>query len=134
MYLEYYRYMTGGDLFNAWLGYESFNSKLPKKNLNQSSNDVSTLLQPDPNTYTGSGSSATYTSPFTEGDPSDWACSRLFMVNTLDMVSNQASDSDFAIDDHAPAGLAIRSPTDEKVIAKLNDLDMASDVLYRGGR
>ncbi|MEP5766481.1 MAG: hypothetical protein ABJ308_17905 [Halieaceae bacterium] len=129
MYFEYYRYITGQDMFNGWLGYESFNSKQPKKNLMDGGNDASPLLEPDPATYSGSGTSARYDSPFDEGDTSDWACSKLFMVNTLDAVSNSAADSDFAISATGPSGLGISSPTDKKVIAKLNDLDLASSTL-----
>ena len=129
LYFEYYRYITGQPLFNAWLGYESFNSKLPKKNLMDGGNDASPLLAPDDSIYTGSGASASYVSPFSEGDPADWVCSKLFMVNTIDSVSNQAADSDFAISAAAPAGLAISSPTDDNVIAKLNDLDLASSTI-----
>ncbi len=126
LYYEFYRYITGQPLFNAWLGYESFNSKLSRKNLMDGGGDTNPLLAPDPNIYTGNGASATYVSPFSEGAASDWSCSKLFMVNTLDAVSNSAADSDFAISAAAPAGLAIGSPTDNKVIAKLNDLDLAS--------
>jgi len=129
MYLEYYRYITGGPLYNAWLGYESFNSKLPKKNLMDGGNDVNSLLAPDPDTYSGSGASANYISPFSRGSSSDWACSKLFMVNTLDAVSNSAADSDAEISKPAPLGLGISSPTDENVIAKLNDLDLADSTL-----
>jgi type IV pilus assembly protein PilY1 len=129
MYFEFYRYMTGQSLFNAWLGYEDFNSKDPKKNLMDGGGDTNPLLAPDDSIYTGNGASATYTSPFSEGSPSDWACSKVFMVNTLDAVSNSAADSDFAISAAAPEGLAISSPTDDKVIAKLNDLDLASAAL-----
>ncbi len=125
MYLEYYRYITGGDMFNGWLGYESYNSKLPTKNLMDSGNDVNSALAPDPDIYTGSGATASYISPFSTGDSSDWACSRLFMVNTLDAVSNSAADSDFAISAAMPPGLGISSPTDAKVIAKMADLDLA---------
>ena len=121
--------MTGQGMFNAWLGYESFNSTMDKKNLMDGGNDVSPLLAPDPDTYVGSGAAATYVSPFSQGSPDDWACSRLFMVNTLDAVSNSAADSDFAISAPGPAGLDIASPTDENVIAKLNDLDLASNSL-----
>lgn len=129
MYFEFYRYITGQPLFNAWLGYESFNSKLPKKNLGEGGNDVDPVLAPDTAIYTGTGATATYTSPFSVGAASDWACSRLFMVNTLDAVSNSAADSDFAISAAGPPGLAISSPTDANVIAKLNDLDLASATL-----
>jgi type IV pilus assembly protein PilY1 len=129
MYLEYYRYITGGDMFNGWLGYDSFNSELPRKNLMEGGNDVSGVLAPDPDTYTGSGATATYVSPFSSGDTSDWACSRLFMVNTMDAVSNSAADSDFAISAAAPAGLGISSPTDANVVAKMNDLDLAGSGL-----
>lgn len=129
LYFEYYRYITGQPLFNAWLGYESFNSKLPKKNLMDGGNDASPLLAPDDSIYTGTGASATYVSPFSEGAPADWVCSKLFMVNTIDAVSNQAADSDFAISAGAPLGLAISSPTDDNVIAKLNDLDLASSTI-----
>jgi type IV pilus assembly protein PilY1 len=129
MYLEYYRYITGGELFNGWLGYESFNSKQPNKNLMDSGYDTNAALAPDPDIYSGVGTSASYISPFSTGDSSDWACSRLFMVNTLDAVSNSAADSDYVIDDPMPAGLGISSPTDAKVIAKMNDLDLASPTL-----
>lgn len=126
LYYEFYRYITGQPMFNAWLGYESFNSKLPRRNLMDGGGDTHPLLAPDPDVYTGSGVTATYVSPFSEGVADDWSCSKLFMVNTLDAVSNSAADSDFAISAAAPEGLAISSPTDNKVIAKLNDLDLAS--------
>jgi type IV pilus assembly protein PilY1 len=129
LYFEYYRYITGQDLFNAWLGYESFNSKLPKKNLMDGGNDVDPLLAPDSSIYTGSGATASYTSPFAEGAAADWTCSKLYIVNTMDQVSSQSADSDFAISAAAPAGLAISSPTEDNVIAKLNDLDLASDTI-----
>jgi type IV pilus assembly protein PilY1 len=121
--------MTGQAMFNGWLGYESFNSTLPKKNLGEGGNDASELLAPDPTTYTGIGTTATYVSPFDSGSASDWACSKLYMVNTLDAVSNSAADSDFAISGSAPSGLDISTPTDDNVIAKLNDLDLASSTL-----
>jgi len=129
MYLEYYRYITGGPLFNAWLGYDSFNSKQPKKNLMDGGNDVNPALAPDPDIYTGSGATATYISPFSTGVSSDWACSKMFMVNTLDAVSNSAADSDFMISQAAPLGLGISSPTDANVIAKMNDMDLADGLL-----
>ena len=129
MYLEYYRYIIGGEMFNAWLGYESYNSKQPKKNLMDEGYDVNTALAPDPDIYTGSGSTATYISPFSIGNSSDWACSKLFMVNILAQVSNSAADSDFAISALAPGGLGISKPNDVKVIAKLNDTDLAAAAL-----
>jgi type IV pilus assembly protein PilY1 len=129
LYLEYYRYITGGDMFNGWLGYESFNSKQPKKNLGEGGNDVNAALAPDPDTYDGTGNTATYISPFSLGNNSDWACSKLFMVNTLDAVSNSAADSNFAISAAAPEGLGITTPTDVEVIAKMNDMDLADAAL-----
>jgi type IV pilus assembly protein PilY1 len=125
LYLEYYRYITGGAMFNGWLGYESYNSKRPTKNLMDGGNDVNSVLAPDTDTYSGSGSTATYISPFSAGDSSDWACSKMFMVNTLDAVSNSAADSDFAISAAAPGGLGISQPNDVKVIARMNDMDLA---------
>jgi type IV pilus assembly protein PilY1 len=129
MYFEYYRYITGQDLFNAMLGYDSYNSTQSRKNLGDGGNDVDANLAPDASVYTGAGATASYSSPFASGTAADWACSKLYMVNTLDAVSNSTADSDFAISAAAPAGLGIASPTDETVIAKLNDLDLASATL-----
>jgi len=132
IYFEFYRYLTGQNLYNGWLGYESFESGERRKNLGVAGNDIpepwNTLLAPDPNVIINSGDlrSLNYQSPFEGVDTDDWACSRVFMVNTLFGTVNSGDDSDAAIRANRPEGLGLSSnPTEEEVIAALKSIDIA---------
>ena len=132
IYFEFYRYLTGQNVYNGWLGYESFESGDKRKNLGVSGNDIpepwNTLLAPDPDVIINSGDlrALDYQSPFETGSAEDWACSRVFMVNTLFGTVNAGDDSDSAIQSNRPEGLGLGSnPSEDDLIAALKAIDLA---------
>ncbi|MEP1471488.1 MAG: PilC/PilY family type IV pilus protein [Halieaceae bacterium] len=113
LYYEFYRYITGQGVYSGLLGYSDYNSSDAKKTLDLN-NDApyapgdarNALVAPAPDAYTGSGASAMYVSPFAN-DPNEWACSGLYMINTVFGVSQQDSDSNDGIDSALPGGLGL---------------------------
>ncbi len=107
LYFEFFRYLTGGDVYNGHLGYDDFASTDDEKNLNDTTNtyktDTSSPVLTDTTTFswddsieTGTVSAATYTSPYVALSGQDWSCAKTFMVNTY-FSDVQQSDSDSAI-------------------------------------
>ena len=132
IYFEFYRYMTGQDVYNGFLSYDDFNSGDSRSPMGAASNDIAepwnTLLAPDTDAWSVSGGASTlnYQSPFEQGSSDDWACSRVFMVNTLFGTTTAGDDSDDAIKALRPAGLGLSDARDETdVIAALKAIDVA---------
>jgi len=144
LYLEYYRYITGQNMYNGLLGYEDFNSNDDKKNLPDAGNDSPYVedvdnyyVAPDPATYDTYSSvptrSENYISPFETGDIDDWACSGLYIINTVFGTTNQDDDSDDMLETDFPLGLNVdRNPTQDEVIAQLYKTDILDDGIGNG--
>lgn len=144
LYLEFYRYILGQPMHNGWLGYADFGSPSSDQdsklefNLMDADNEDYTGKQtlraaPDPNTFptyvpgTSDPKLIEYQSPFDRDD--EWACSALYLINTVFGVSNAEADSDDEIGLDPPLGLKLNRPTDEEVIKALYDTDLAQEGL-----
>lgn len=132
IYFEFYRYITGQDVYNGFLSYDDFNSGNSRSAMGSASNDIvepwNTLLAPDTGAWSAAGGASTlnYESPFETGSSDDWACSRVFMVNTLFGTTTAGDDSDDAIKALRPLGLGLSDARDETdVIAALKAIDVA---------
>lgn len=138
VYFEFYRYITGQDMYNGWLGYQDYHTTDEGESLTDFpdndapyNNAMDIHLAPDPGTYSGSGSSANYVSPFETLTPDDWSCSSLYMINTvLGAVQNDSGSND-VIDDPLPVGLDLHFGNNtedserEDMIRKLFQMDLA---------
>ncbi|TXS91369.1 hypothetical protein FV139_16730 [Parahaliea maris] len=152
IYFEFFRYVTGGAVFNGFLGYDDYNSQENLGNLYETDNDVvfdlllglgdQALLSPDVsimNSYnlglslmaddTDNISSATYESPL---DPND-ACSGLYMINSLfGTTGNSHGDTDTAIGGTAGSGglgLSLSGGQDAKdaqLVGNMYNVDLGS--------
>jgi len=141
LYLEFYRYITGQNLYNAWLGYADFNSVDHTQSLTDhpdndapyaSAQDI--YLAPDPAIYTGSHGAARYLSPFDKLHATDWSCTRLYMVNMMFGPAQADAQSHAAIADASPQGLALQlghgtgDAGREAIIRRLYQTDLAGPV------
>lgn len=132
IYFEFYRYITGQSVYNGYLSYDDFNSGDARSPMGAASNDIAepwnTLLAPDTGAWSAVGGASTldYQSPFEQGSSDDWACSRVFMVNTLFGTTTAGDDSDDAIKALRPLGLGLSDARDETdIIAALKAIDVA---------
>ena len=132
IYFEFYRYITGQAVYNGYLSYSDYNSGDRRSTMGTATNDIAepwnTLLAPDAGAWSATGGASTlrYQSPFEEGSSDDWACSRVFMVNTLFGTATAGDDSDDIIESSRPLGLGLSDARDETdVIAALKSIDVA---------
>jgi type IV pilus assembly protein PilY1 len=85
LYFELFRYLTGQNVYNGHLGYQSFGDTDPSTNLPDYGLDYSW--------DTSIEDGVQYTSPIeTAGE-----CAKVFVINLMFQVSNQEDDSDAAI-------------------------------------
>ncbi|MDX1454726.1 MAG: PilC/PilY family type IV pilus protein [Gammaproteobacteria bacterium] len=122
LYFEFFRYLTGQGIYNGHNGYTDFGTN------NSQNIDVDNAgASWDENIETPGNSDNTYISPL---DPAD-LCSKIFVINFLDQVSNQDSDSDDAITatkaNGGMAGINLSGNNNsfDTVIEYLRDVDLA---------
>jgi type IV pilus assembly protein PilY1 len=118
LFFEFFRYLTGQDVYNAHNGFTDFGTK------NTYNVDVDfPALSWDTSIEQGAKIKPSYTSPL----ESAGACSKLYTVNMMFQVSNQEDDSDVAIAEPVGAG-GLGGPKSQfpDVIQYLNDADLAN--------
>ena len=118
LFFEFFRYLTGQGVYNAHNGYTDYGTT------NRDNLDVDNLaISWDPAIETGPKNRPDYVSPI---DPAG-ACSKIYTVNVMFLVSNQEDDSDRAIEDTiASGGFGSSQRQFPDVIQYLNDADLAN--------
>jgi type IV pilus assembly protein PilY1 len=125
LFFEFYRYLTGGDVYNAHNGYTDYSSPVAT-NLDQELDAKGKLGGIAWDKSLENAAKATYLSPLAEAG----SCTRIFTVNFLFQVSSQEDDSNAAIGAAKPAGFGWGSKTTafEDVIGYLHDTDLSSSI------
>jgi len=127
LYFELFRYLTGQDVYNGFLGYEDYGDTDKATNLDT---DWPALVW---DTYDNTIHGDHYHSPLQSGG----ACSRVFVINLMFQVSNQEDDSDDAITASKAAGgmeginLSGNSNSFDTVIRYMKDVDLADGTFGR---
>ncbi|MDH5323772.1 MAG: hypothetical protein OEW81_15290, partial [Gammaproteobacteria bacterium] len=118
LFFEFFRYITGQDVYNAHNGYTDFGTR----NTFNVNVDFPALSW-DTSIEQGAKTKPSYSSPL----ESAGACSKLYTVNMLFQVSNQEDDSDVAIAEPVGSG-GLGGPKSQfpDVIQYLNDADLAN--------
>lgn len=118
LFFEFFRYLTGQDVYNAHNGYTDFGTKNTfNVNVDFPALSWDTSIEMGPKTK------PSYISPL----ESAGACSKLYTVNMMFQVSNQEDDSDAAIAAPiASGGLGGAKRQFPDVIQYLNDADLAN--------
>ncbi|MEX1032923.1 MAG: hypothetical protein WDZ30_06150 [Cellvibrionaceae bacterium] len=148
IYQEYYRYLTGGEVWNGALGFNDFASDTSHLNLGETDNkdfitwdgtnwkDPLHKLQPDSGVLSNAGNSeitrkiedsgVSYVSPFAD-DPSKYACTKVYAFNNTVGSYDPDSSSDAALA-AAIDGLTLKGGKLEfsDIVARFHTLDMAS--------
>jgi type IV pilus assembly protein PilY1 len=118
LFFEFFRYLTGQGVYNSHNGYSDYSSDF-KVNLDIDDPLISwdTAIEHGPKTKPN------YVSPIS----ATGACSKIYTVNFMFLVSNQEDDSDDAIGDPVASG-GFGSPQNDfpDVIQYLNDADLAN--------
>ncbi len=118
LFFEFFRYLTGQGVYNAHNGYGDYASDI-KINLDVDDPAISwdTSIEQGPKTKPN------YVSPISPTG----ACSKIYSVNFMFLVSNQDDDSDDAIEDSVSSGGFGSSQREfPDVIQYLNDADLAN--------
>jgi type IV pilus assembly protein PilY1 len=119
LYFELFRYLTGQDIYNGHLGYQSFGNT-----------DSSTNLDTYAPAYSWDTSSQLGSKKYLSPIQAAGECAKTFVINLLFQVSNQEDDSDAAIRmDKASGGmggivLSGNSNNFDTVIRYLKDADL----------
>ena len=122
LFFEFFRYLTGQDVYNGHLGYTDFGDSNKNTNLDEGNNQN---IAWDSDIETDSNVS--YQNPLAEVGE----CASIFTINFMFQVSNQEDDSDDAITASQSAGgmsginLSGNNNSFDTVIEWLNDVDLA---------
>jgi type IV pilus assembly protein PilY1 len=118
LFFEFFRYLTGQGVYNGHNGWQDYDTN-NQYNLDVDFPDAAW----DSSIETGTEYYRRYVSPF----ESATACSKVFTVNTMFLVSNQDDDSDAAIESPIHSG-GFGSPQRDfpDVIRYLHDADLAN--------
>jgi type IV pilus assembly protein PilY1 len=118
LFFEFFRYLTGQGVYNAHNGYADYSSNI---RVNLDVDDP--LISWDTGIEHGAKTKPNYVSPISPTG----ACSKIYTVNFMFLVSNQDDDSDTAIEDSVSSG-GFGSPQRQfpDVIQYLNDADLAN--------
>jgi type IV pilus assembly protein PilY1 len=118
LFFEFFRYLTGQGVYNAHNGWTDYGTA-NKFNLDYDYPAISW----DPAIEHGPKTKPNYVSPI---DPAG-ACSKIYTVNFMFLVSNQEADSDDAIEDSVSSGGFGSSQKEfPDVLQYLNDADLAN--------
>lgn len=118
LFFEFFRYLTGQSVYNAHNGWTDYGTA-NKYNLDVDYPAISW----DPAIEHGPKTKPNYVSPI---DPAG-ACSKIYTVNFMFLVSNQEADSDDAIEDSVSSGGFGSSQKEfPDVLQYLNDADLAN--------
>jgi type IV pilus assembly protein PilY1 len=125
LFFEFYRYLTGGDVYNGHNGYTDYSSPVAT-NLDGELDAKGKLGGIAWDKSVENAAKGTYLSPLAESG----SCTRIFTVNFLFQVSGQEDDSNAAIGAAKPAGFGWGSKTTtfEDVIGYLHDTDLSSSI------
>ena len=118
LFFEFFRYLTGQGVYNGHNGYVDYGSN------NQQNLDVDLPAASwDTAIETPPATKPSYISPISSAG----ACSKIFTINTMFLVSNQDDNSDDAIEEEISDG-GFGSSQDEfaDVLQYLNDADLAN--------
>lgn len=144
LYFEYFRYLTGQEVWNGALGFDDFASSNDHLNLGEAGNAATDVvpdllpsgdraheLDPDTTILDNSNIEASgvkYVSPFA-GNASDFTCTKVYAINNMVGVADAGSDSNGEIEKTlAKGGMdGLSGNFDfEDVIARMYALDVAS--------
>jgi len=118
LFFEFFRYLTGQGVYNAHNGYSDYGSDFK---INLDLDDP--LISWDADIEHGAKTKPNYVSPISPIG----ACSKIYTVNFMFLVSNQEDDSDDAISNPVASG-GFGSPQSQfpDVVQYLNDADLAN--------
>lgn len=139
LYLELFKYLTGGEIVNGHKGYTDFASQNPDgtptlnldnpDNKNKRGEAISTLVAWDTE-IEDKDKEGFYLSPYTADQ--DWSCSKTYVINTMFQVSQQEDDSDAVLKDSL--GWTGLTKTFPDLVKAMNNIDHAgSDHGLQGG-
>jgi type IV pilus assembly protein PilY1 len=117
LFFEFYRYLTGQDVYNGHVGFTDFSSD---EDINLDVDNPGSDWDTDIENVAGT----TYISPL----DAQALCAKVYTINLMFQVANQESDSDVAIKKTvANGGMAVtgNNITFPQVIKKLYDMDLA---------
>jgi type IV pilus assembly protein PilY1 len=125
LFFEFYRYLTGGDVYNGHNGYTDYAS-LAATNLDVELDAKGKLGGIAWDKTIENAAKKTYARPLAVAG----ACTRIFTVNFLFQVSSQEDDSNSAIGAAKPAGFGWGSTNTafEDVIGYLHNTDLSSTI------
>ncbi len=131
LFFEFYRYLTGKAVYNGHNGWNDFEQGAtelgsPPANTNMACGSNDALLAEacwDSSIVAGAGNNFTYISPLTNANQ----CTKIYTINLFFGVSQNANDSDNAVDDPVVSGgTGAARTTDQAMIQFLRDADLGS--------